>query len=190
MYVPRLGDSGSMDAVDSQRNSVTSQYDRASGGPEKPTGLTSPTNSAASSAPSPSGKGSKFSDPVELKVRRIGKLGLTIQVRGRARTTSPAVSPICSRFLISCCSFALWQDHTEPRSPSNCLVIKVDPEGNCCQAGLLVGSFVISVGGRMVKNHAHAIALMEAEKESDDLSCLFEMVVREPRKSETVVQSL
>jgi len=82
--------------------------------------------------------------------------------------------------------------HDEIRSGPGVKVTDLNPNGRCAEAGMVVGSALLSVCGKPVQSHQQAIQLMEAEARSSATSSVFEVVVREPApRSETpVVQSL
>ena len=70
---------------------------------------------------------------------------------------------------------------------------KLDPEGMCHQAGMMLGSALVEVCGKAVKSHQHAIELLEAEStDMESMQFTFEVVVRESsdRLAAPVIQSL
>ena len=71
----------------------------------------------------------------------------------------------------------------------------LEGDGTCAKAGMKMGSVLISVCGKAVKSHAHAIELLDAQSKAQSMQFTFEVVVQEPREgaghgSRPVVQSL
>ena len=73
----------------------------------------------------------------------------------------------------------------------------LEPDGSCLAAGLTVDGALISVNGKAVNGHKHAIELLEAanvmtEQERELGPTVFEAVFRATRSSERaeVIQSL
>ena len=89
------------------------------------------------------------------------------------------------------CLRILVQNHASDRSPG-VKVTELTAGGECAKAGMFAGSALISVCGKAVRSHQHAIQLLESESTSDSMQFLFEVVVREPEDfgRRAVVQSL
>jgi hypothetical protein len=87
---------------------------------------------------------------------------------------------------------------SSPSSPpsSSSQVLSVEEEGRCAQAGMLAGSALVSVCGKRVKSHHHAIELLEYESKRRDIGAevsLFKVVVQEQGRTaenRAVVQCL
>jgi S1-C subfamily serine protease len=81
--------------------------------------------------------------------------------------------------------------HTSRHDEPGVKVTDLNPSGRCAQSGMLVGSAIMSVAGKPVKDHQSAIQMLEANSKGEPQET-FEVVVREPSRQRhgPVVQSL
>ena len=123
--------------------------------------------------------GSPWLSPTLLHVPRGGHLGVTVSEKAGASAGSSGADGHAP----SSAATGLGSGQ-----PSFVYVSDLNPNDSLAKAGMVLGSVIVSVAGKAVKSHAHAIELLEKanQQKPPAKNSTFEVVVREPAHATVV----